>query len=352
MTGLSLSKVLKPEPGWYAGDFHAHTDSSDGHYTPPQLAAMAVERGLDFFATTEHNTIDSFTRFGEDSGVLVIPGLEITFTIGHWNVFGMESWQDWMEGICGKHLSLVLPNDRTASELLQRIASDGLLNSINHPLLKPWAWEEELTQLRYVDCLEVWNDPYWPDNEQANPRAVDFWTACLNQGYRLTAIGGSDFHFLPGDTKYPGELIGLPATYVYAEQLSGAAILGGVRRRRVYLSMGPRLTFQAHWGDGDYAIGADLGAIAGEVRFTGSVSNGSAALRLVKNGQTIAEKTGSEGLIELNIFDRLDQDMPAWYRLEAIDAAGKVIAMTNPIFTGPIPIPTLQTFGEVLESLS
>jgi hypothetical protein len=354
MTELSLSTVLKPEPGWYYGDFHAHTTSSDGRYSPPELAAMAVERGLDFFATTEHNTIDSYTRFGEDPGVLVLPGIEVTFTMGHWNVFGMEGWQDWMEGICGKHLSLVMPEGHTALELLQRISSYGLLNSINHPLLKPWAWEEALTDLRYVDCMEVWNDPDWPDNEQANPRAVAFWTACLNQGYRITAIGGSDFHFLPGDTKYPGELIGRPRTYVYAEQLSGAAILEGLRRRRAYLTMEPQVSFQAYMGESTYEIGADLGIVEGEIRFTGSVAKSPIAsgLRIVKNGFTFSEATVSDGSWTIEAHDLANPAHPAWYRLEAVDTSGKVIALTNPIFTGPRRTPRLRTFGEIQSSLS
>ena len=353
MNGLSLSTVLKPEPGWYSGDFHAHTTSSDGRYSPPELAAMAVERGLDFFATTEHNTIDSYTRFGEDPGLLILPGLEVTYTLGHWNVFGMEGWQDWMEGVCGKHLALVMPEGHTALELLQKISSYGLLNSINHPLLKPWAWEEGLTELRYVDCIEVWNDPYWPDNEQANPRAVEFWTACLNQGYRITAIGGSDFHFLPGDTKYPGELIGLPRTYVYAEQLSGAAIVEGLRRRRTYLTMEPQLAFQAHLDGRTYEIGDDLGLVDGEVRFTASAAASPqvAGLRIVKNGDAFSEATVPGKAMQLEARDRANPALPAWYRLEAIDAAGKVIALTNPIFTGPQPTPTLLTFREVLDSI-
>jgi len=278
----------------------------------------------------------------------------VTFTMGHWNVFGLDGWQDWMEGICGKHLSLVMPEGRTALELLQKISSFGLLNSINHPLLKPWAWEEGLTELRYVDCMEVWNDPYWPDNEQANPMAVAFWTTCLNQGYRITAIGGSDFHFLPGDTKYPGELIGLPRTYVYAEQLSGAAIVEGLRRRRAYLTMEPQVTFQAQMGESAYEIGDDLGLVEGEIRFSGSVAQSpmASSVRVVKNGFTFSEASVSDdgGLIEA--FDRASPAQPAWYRLEATDASGKVIALTNPIFTGPQPTPTLHTFGEILNSLS
>ncbi len=42
---------------WLAGDLHAHTVHSDGVLTVPELARFAVERGLDFLAVTDHNTI-------------------------------------------------------------------------------------------------------------------------------------------------------------------------------------------------------------------------------------------------------------------------------------------------------
>jgi predicted metal-dependent phosphoesterase TrpH len=42
---------------WYRGDCHVHTvHSNGGELTPQQLAAEAREAGLDFIATTEHNT--------------------------------------------------------------------------------------------------------------------------------------------------------------------------------------------------------------------------------------------------------------------------------------------------------
>jgi len=44
------------ERGWYRGDCHVHSVYSDGKLTPEQLAAGARAAGLDFIATTEHNT--------------------------------------------------------------------------------------------------------------------------------------------------------------------------------------------------------------------------------------------------------------------------------------------------------
>lgn len=152
---------------------------------------------------------------------------------------------------------------------MRRTAGQGLLNSINHPLLHPWKWLDAQTDLRQVQCVEVWNDPSWADNATANPAAVALWTDWLNAGHRITAIGGSDFHRLrpaPGQTK-PPERLGLPRTWVYAEALSGAAILAALRQSRAYVSMGPQVSFRAQAGGKTVDIGAEIGKLDGEIEF-------------------------------------------------------------------------------------
>ncbi|MCI0518915.1 MAG: CehA/McbA family metallohydrolase [Chloroflexi bacterium] len=356
MSRLSLNHVRNPAAGWYSGDFHAHTNCSDGHYGAAEVAALTIQRGLDFFAITDHNTINSFDQFGDDPGILVIPGIEVTLTTGHWNVFGMEgtpseAWQGWMEGVCGPHIAIKLPKGRTTTSIMAEIAAGGLFNSINHPFLTPWAWEELHTSMAHVHFLEVWNDHLWPDNRRATPAALDYWTAYLNAGLRLTAIGGSDFHFLPGDHKsWPGEYMGMPTTWVYADQLSGAAILEGVRQGRAYVSIRPRIAFEAQHGGNTYGIGADLGAPGGEIAFSAAltdVEDGDLA-RLVQNGQAIASAVASDGQISLE--KRL---LPAgsvnWWRVDVFNAAGELLAFSNPIFAAQ-PSHTPREYGDYLSA--
>ena len=158
---LSLTQVFNPRPGWYRGDFHAHTNFSDGALPPPQLLELAKAEGLDFFAITDHNTIQAYPHFGETHGLLIIPGIEATYKNGHFNIFGVQGEPDWLAQVTGKYDNTPTPDDPypTTTALMQRTASQGLLNSINHPLLKPWAWEFGSTDLRYLHCLEIWNDP-------------------------------------------------------------------------------------------------------------------------------------------------------------------------------------------------
>lgn len=171
-TPLPLSKVLKPQAGWYRGDFHAHTNFSDGFQSPPDLVEVARAEGLDFFAITDHNTIEAYAEFGEVTDIVIIPGLEVTQKIGHYNIFGVAGGLDWLADVCvwPAPLPYQVGCYKSPSELMQRTASQGLLNSINHPLLPPWDWLDTETDLRYVHCLEIWNDPSWPDNVRGNPQ--------------------------------------------------------------------------------------------------------------------------------------------------------------------------------------
>ncbi|MBN1535467.1 MAG: CehA/McbA family metallohydrolase [Anaerolineales bacterium] len=354
MSELSLSKVYNPNAGWYKGDFHAHTDCSDGRYSAVEVIQLSLAQGLDFFAITDHNTINSFDQFGDDPAMLVIPGIEVTLDMGHCNIFGMEgnpasAWQHWMEGICGDQIWVPLSDGRTTTSLLREIAACGLFTSINHPFLNPWEWRDADTELNNVQFIEVWNDHLWPDNRQATPMALDFWTRTLNAGMRLTAIGGSDFHFLPGDQpEWPGEYMGMPSTWVYAEELSGKAVLDGLRQHRAFISIGPKLIFEAKCADEIVGIGGSLPLAESEIEIFARVEalEGEGCLRLIQNGTNFENfpVRGEEAQFKTRVH--LDGRENQWFRLEACNRKGDLLAFTNPIFIGPEPQLVSGKFGD------
>ena len=338
---LSLTAILNPRPGWYRGDFHAHTDFSDGVLPPPRLAALARAEGLDFFAITDHNSLRAYPHFDGDGVLLIIPGIEVTFKEGHFNVFGIDRDLDWLQHICTGQIALsALPAAyATVNDLLRAIAAHGLLISINHPLLAPWAWRFQDTDLALVHCLEIWNDPSYPDNVRDNPRAVELWTSRLNAGQRLTAIGGSDFHRplpKPGENK-PAERLSRPSTYVYAANLSGAAIIDGVRRHKVIVSMGPEVTFQAVFDGRTYEIGDEIPDSNRPITLTATVSRCqlAARARIVRNGEIIAQEPVRDGAANLTFEDTLPHGFTGWYRLDVVEPSGLIQAITNPIYIGP-----------------
>jgi hypothetical protein len=63
---------------------------------------------------------------------------------------------------------------------------------------------------------------------------IGFWERLLDRGYRLTALGGSDNH---NALQQGGNTIGTPTTVIYADELSQAGIVTGIRRGRVFIDV-------------------------------------------------------------------------------------------------------------------
>jgi len=351
MSDFSFSKVFIDKPGWYRGDFHVHSDCSDGYYPVGTVTRIAEAEGLDFYAITDHNTIEAFKSLEEGRKTLVIPGLEVTYRRGHFNIFGLQSWEDWMEGIVVINFTKVDDgDDEEVAALIEQLAKIGLIASINHPCLPPWAWEFGSTDLRYVPCLELLNDLYWPGNVTGNPEAVKMWISWQNAGHRITCIGGSDYHYPPRtELGLTGERLGMPTTYVYANELSTKGILEGLRLGRTYVTKGPKVTFLASLGGSEYMIGDDLGELDGSIEFSATVTNIPAKVRvqLIKCGDVVAEKRLDGATNEVIKFaDGINPKASLWYSLMITTQDEDILAITNPIYVGPLRKPNLNLYSD------
>ena len=63
------------------GDFHIHSNESDGELKPGEIVLLAKERHLDIIAITDHNKVSGNKQaviVGEIHGVKVIPGIELS----------------------------------------------------------------------------------------------------------------------------------------------------------------------------------------------------------------------------------------------------------------------------------
>lgn len=355
---ISPTKVINPQAGWYRGDFHVHSNYSDGIFPPATVVEIAKSEGMDFFILTDHNIINGLWELTPDSDILCIPGIEVTLKKGHFTVIGILGWHDWMEDICVSPYDddLVWGKDRPPiKEIFIRSARQGLINCIVHPLKKSWGWHDNQTDLNYVHCIEVCNCPGDLENDLGTLKAIRFWTELLNSGYRMTALGGSDYHRPVPSPVYTGthrrEAIGLPTTYVYAEELSSNAILSAVMRRRVYVSLGPKVSFQAQVNGKVYDIGQDVGPFMGGIIFTAIVSEcpEETCAQIVRNGEVVAEETVTDGETILLYNDTTTPSQSNWYCLDVYDSHGAMLAITNPIFVGRRKHPQIQTYGEMLK---
>jgi len=206
-------RSLPAETGltWLAGDLHAHTFHSDGVMSVAELAAHAVQRGLDFVAVTDHNTVSHHALLGPASsryGVTLVPGQEVTTALGHAGVLGDTGWIDFRE---------------PASSWLSRAESRGGLMSVNHPFAGPASWVHPMP--RRPPLLEVWHWS-WLDLSWTTP--LSWWQAW---DPAAIPVGGSDWHRPGSDAP-----LGTPTTWVLCADESVSGVLDGLRTGRVAIS--------------------------------------------------------------------------------------------------------------------
>ncbi len=224
----------KEEACWLKGDLHLHSTHSDGSYTIEDNAKMAEEKGLDFIALTDHNTISQNYVHESDGKVLFIPGMELTTYKGHCNLYGVKD----------PLMDFRATNMEEIRNLLQEARRNGCKISINHPFDQycPWEWDWNVD----YDWAEVWNGPWTEGNE----RTLHWWQEQLVQGRKLVAVGGSDCH-----RPHPYVKQGVPTTCVYSNNKSVNSILDAINKGHVYITYdptGPQLEFtcgQAIIGD-------------------------------------------------------------------------------------------------------
>jgi len=251
--------VLSDETRWYRGDLHCHSTHSDGRYPMEDVFDYAAGRGLDFLALTDHNGFSHMLYLAEMQAaypdLLLLYGEEMTSYRGHANVFDLYRPVDY-------HGTLPTYD---VNAVIDRVHADGGLFSPNHPAMPffpvgesylglGWAYPE--TDWARVDFFEVVNGPsvvFGNIPNVLNSLAILWWEHLLDQGHRITAIGGSDDHAAGqggGDTYAP---IGMPTTMVYAEALSAQAIFEAIEAGHVTILCngpdGPFPDFTATTGD-------------------------------------------------------------------------------------------------------
>ncbi|WP_266180567.1 CehA/McbA family metallohydrolase [Dyella humicola] len=345
-----LNPPLRHEAGWYRGDLHMHGAHSDGscasqsgaQRVPCPLfftAQRAVDRGLDFIALSDHNTVSQMNDIRELQGyfdrLLMIPAREVTTFQGHANLFGTTEPVDFRVG------SASVPD---WNALLRQVASMHGLLSINHPIhpndetCMGCGWTPTgPVDLRMVQAIEAVNgvDAMLPDS------GIPFWQDLLNQGYRVTAIGGSDNHDAKRSLALTGGgLIGTPTTAVHASELSMEAILAAIRAGHVFIDVqGSRDRLldvvaqvddrKAEMGDALAApsgstvqVTVNVGALVGahlEMLVDGKVANPGGDLAIHDAMQTVS-------------FDWHSDGHRHWLRFNVRGAGGELLLVGNPVY--------------------
>jgi len=331
--------------GWYRGDLHMHTLLSDGQQTAPALHALASARRLDFIVITEHNL---WTTAWVQDDVLILPGVEITSSRGHFNVIGVRRFLD----LIGEEVEPRLETQTGITGLLSEARAQGALCSLNHPLLRPWHWEWDQTDIDQFDLIELWNDPTFPTNPKATERALQLFDLLWQDGHAIWGVGGSDTHMLPGDSYTPGgppSIVGDPTTFVRAQMCSPAGLLEGLALGCVYVSRSPLLDFVIQVGDSEIVPGRCTGV---EENITYEVLV-HACTRvevqwLVDGRITSVQKVERQGRAACSLH--WGDGLAHWCRVEVRSEAGELLAFVNPIYNW-LPESRMHRWGEFVTAL-
>lgn len=214
------AEVTTGEDLVFIGDLHCHTEHSDGRHTVAELTGLAVERGLDFVAITDHNNLAAHAEIPHVPGLTILKGLEITWYEGHFNTYGFSSnpSPNYTQGDFYDQLKYA----RERSTIL----------AVNHPTLPHCSLRlNPYRTLELVNAFEAWNGPI----SSWNIAAIEMWETLLRQGVYLPLLAGSDFHSLGGDRE-PGT----PTAWIIADSASENDLMTAMSRGRLLASKDPQ----------------------------------------------------------------------------------------------------------------
>ncbi|ASR49778.1 histidinol-phosphatase [Paenibacillus kribbensis] len=243
---------------WIPAELHTHTLHSDGKQTLEELAQSAANLGLECIAMTDHNTQSALVDqewVEQQFGVPIISGMEWTTFYGHMLTLGVDCFIDWR---------VLGPDD--IHEGIRKVHEQGGIAGIAHPfrigspICTGCFWEYTIQDWHEVDYIEVWST-LMPSIKRDSQRAFAMWTDLLNQGYRITAVSGRDWHVSKPDDALPA------VTYLGVQEETGEQgtlairAVEAIRNGSASVTMGPLLTMQAQVKGDDkrYRIGECVG---------------------------------------------------------------------------------------------
>ena len=264
--------------------------------------------------------------------------MEVTTFHGHANVFGVTGPVDFQSVSAEPH---------GLDKVLAIVARAGGVVAINHPALPSGeacmgcGWSVPATDYRSIQAVEVINGgavAITPGQADSPLSGIAFWQARLNEGYRLTAIGGSDNHLPAMDPARPGS-VGSPTTVVWADNLSERAILDGVRAGHVFVDVEASHDRLIEVG----ALAGDQKAMMGDALTAPARANLIFALHgvhlggdrwsVIEDGRMLPTLSGVfDGDNAATVFFLPSDGGRHWVRVEVRSPEGRLLLIANPIY--------------------
>ena len=284
------------------GDLHCHSKYSHDSDTPyEQVMAESKIAGYDFIALTEHNTKNHLKQDLSSEDMIVLPAMELTMRCGHFNVFGLRSFEYKTDLI-----------EVELADYIKYCREVGMLIQMNHP-------NDKLYYSRYgyrpdVDMLEVLNGKVTADDLKT---LADYQTL-LSEGRRIIATCGTDAH-----KNYTSRYA---FNCVYATARTPEAILEAIAAGRLYIATaanGPVIQLTC----GDYVMGQTKPREAND-EVTISLKNlpTLSSVRVYTSAGLVQNQSGKGELtLSVPVGDSLFVRCEVWQ-------SGSVIAVSNPLY--------------------
>ena len=347
-------KIYNKKTAWFKGDFHTHTRLSDGKETVENAMKKAVDMQMDFYVPTEHNVVHTGWKKTE---LLIVPGVEVTLPLGHYNLFGITERP--------KQLDVIVQTDdkeEMAKQMLSIIEDANQKNwvtSINHPFLHVWKWHLDEVELSKIQCLEIINDPTYQYATESNDKAIAFLDVLWQGGHKIYGVGGSDAHNLI-DERYEGatepSIAGDPGTYVYCSGLSAANLLKAVKEGHMVVTRHCEIVPYIYSDTKTYLPGDEIEdrRITYELEISGITDYPKVYLvgntdtdEIVKAPVQVVKKGNGAYFVQQKIKAKAGQWK--WMRMEVRDAQGKFLGYVNPVYSGRKE-PEYKTYGEAKDA--
>lgn len=344
-------KIYSNKTTWFKGDFHTHTRLSDGKETVENAMKKAVDMKLDFYVPTEHNLIHTGWKKTE---LLIVPGVEITDGLGHFNMFGITERPVGIDGMM--MASTLEEKKKQLLSMIEEAVEKQWIVSINHPFLHVWKWHLDEVKLDKIQCLEIINDPTYTYAIEANDRAISFLDALWLDGHKIYGVGGSDAHNLI-DERYEGatepSIAGDPGTYVHCPKLSAEQLLTNVRKGHMIVTRYCEVVPHIYSDTREYLPGDEI--IDREITYAVEISGITEYPRVCLIGNSkedtlrriplqVVKKSGGKFVAEQKF--KMEQGSWRWIRMEIRDESGKFLGYVNPVYTGQKES-QYHTYGEV-----
>lgn len=234
---------------WIACELHSHTFHSDGRQTLMELANGAKALGFECIALTDHNTMTGLNdkdAVEQETGISIISGMEWTTFYGHMVTIGLTHFVDWRPaGLDDIHKGIA---DVHRSGGIVGMAHPYRIGS---PICTGCFWEFNIEDWNDMDYIEVWSGTF-PSIKTDNDRAYRLWTDKLNEGYRIAATSGRDWH-AQVQTDEP-----VSVTYLDIDDGEETVTNRAVRALaagRVSVTMGPLLMLEIRTDTTCYGVG-------------------------------------------------------------------------------------------------